>query len=306
MEIRNPEYLVELARQQGITRAAECLFITQSALSQYLSKLETEVGTPLFLRDQGRLTLTDAGRVCVGAAEDILRIQRAAEDSVENLQNRGHIDVGVTSAWGTALLADVLPDFRREHPTVTLRITEDRSYRQIKSILRAGKVDLAVMAVVPDDDVPAQGYTHLRWEEIVLVLPEDHPFCRDWDGDTVPPEVLSGPLRQEPFLLSCRNSSIRRLEEDLFSRLMFHPNGVCELNSNDIALRMIAGGAGAALLPLGYAQAAEGVRTFRLDPPLLREDVLALRRNVTHTPALDFLVQRIVSDARFTAAESQS
>ena len=77
MEIRNPEYLVEIARQRGVTRAAEKLFVTQSTLSQYLLKLEAEVGTPLFLRDQGRLTLTDAGSVYVAAAEDILRIQRA-------------------------------------------------------------------------------------------------------------------------------------------------------------------------------------------------------------------------------------
>ena len=52
MEIRNPNYLVEIARQKGISRAAEQLFVPQSTLSQYLLKLEAEVGTPLFLRDQ--------------------------------------------------------------------------------------------------------------------------------------------------------------------------------------------------------------------------------------------------------------
>ena len=218
MEIRNPNYLVEIARQKGISRAAEQLFVTQSTLSQYLLKLEAEVGTPLFLRDQGRLTLTDAGRICVAAAEDILRIERTAEASVAALQNRGQIDLGVTSVWGMALVSDLLPEFRRAYPYVTLRITENRSYRQIKAALRAGRVDLAVMAVTPDDDVPSQGYVHLRQEEIVLVLPADHPFCREQDGDTVPRSVLSGALREVPFLLSCRDSSIRRLEEEQIGR----------------------------------------------------------------------------------------
>ena len=58
------------------------------------------------------------------------------------------------------------------------------------------------MAVTPDDDVPTQGYVHLRQEEIVLVLPADHPFCREQAGDTVPRSVLSGALREVPFLLS--------------------------------------------------------------------------------------------------------
>ena len=83
MEIRNPDYLVEIARQRGISRAAEQLFVTQSTLSQYLLKLEAEVGTPLFLRDQGKLTLTDAGRICVAAAEDILRIERTAKPGTD-------------------------------------------------------------------------------------------------------------------------------------------------------------------------------------------------------------------------------
>lgn len=111
----------------------------------------------------------------------------------------------------------------------------------------------------------------------MLVLPADHSFCREQDGDTVPRSVLSGALREVPFLLSCRDSSIRRLEE-LFTQLMFRPNVVCELNSNDIALRMVADGAGAALIPLGYARTAEGIRLFHLEAPLVREDVLAFRK----------------------------
>ena len=48
MDIKNPEYILEIARQQSVTRAAEKLFVTQSTLSQYLLKLEAELGTPLF------------------------------------------------------------------------------------------------------------------------------------------------------------------------------------------------------------------------------------------------------------------
>ena len=59
---------------------------------------------------------------------------------------------------------------------------------------------------------------------------------------------------------------------------MFRPNVVCELNSNDIALRMVADGAGAALIPPGYARTAEGIRLFHLEAPLVREDVLAFRK----------------------------
>lgn len=104
MDIKNPEYIVEIARQQGVTRAAEKLFLTQSTLSQYLLKLEAELGTPLFRREQNRLLPTGAGRIYIQAAQDILRIQEAAREGIDALRGQSHIDLGVTSAWGLELL----------------------------------------------------------------------------------------------------------------------------------------------------------------------------------------------------------
>ena len=63
MDIKNPEYLVEIARQQGVTRASEKLFVTQSTLSQYLLKMEAELGMPLFSRSQNQSLLRPAQRM---------------------------------------------------------------------------------------------------------------------------------------------------------------------------------------------------------------------------------------------------
>ena len=94
MDIKNPEYILEIARQQSVTRAAEKLFVTQSTLSQYLLKLEAELGTPLFLRDKNCLTPTDAGRLYLQAAQDIVRIQDATLSSIASLKNEGCIRLG--------------------------------------------------------------------------------------------------------------------------------------------------------------------------------------------------------------------
>ena len=64
MDIKNPEYILEIARQQSVTHAAEKLFVTQSTLSQYLLKLENELGTPLFSREKSGLVPTEAG-MCI-------------------------------------------------------------------------------------------------------------------------------------------------------------------------------------------------------------------------------------------------
>ena len=50
MELRQMEYILMIQEEKSITRAAERLFLTQSALNQQLQKLEEELGTPLFIR----------------------------------------------------------------------------------------------------------------------------------------------------------------------------------------------------------------------------------------------------------------
>ena len=175
MDIKNPEYILEIARQQSVTRAAQKLFITQSTLSQYLLKLESELNTPLFIREKNRLVPTGAGQVYIQAAQAVVKIQDAAQARIAALKDEGSIRLG-SSAWGLDLVVDTLPAFKERFPAFTVRIYENR-YAETKAMMRAGTLDLAIIAVTEDDDLPAQGYTPLCQEELSLILPVDHPLC---------------------------------------------------------------------------------------------------------------------------------
>lgn len=62
MDLKQIEYIVKIAETGSITRAAEQLFITQSALNQQLLKLEQQLGIKLFVRHKHDMTPTSAGR----------------------------------------------------------------------------------------------------------------------------------------------------------------------------------------------------------------------------------------------------
>ena len=124
MDIKNPEYILEIARQQSVTHAAEKLFVTQSTLSQYLLKLENELGTPLFSREKSGLVPTEAGHVYLHAARAVVQIQNAAAASIAALKKEGFLCVGV-SFWGLTLLTGLLPAFKSRFPDITLRIFVD-------------------------------------------------------------------------------------------------------------------------------------------------------------------------------------
>lgn len=105
----------------------------------------------------------------------MVKIQDAAQARIAALKDEGSIRLG-SSAWGLDLVVDTLPAFKERFPAFTVRIYENR-YAETKAMMRAGTLDLAIIAVTEDDDLPAQGYTPLCQEELSLILPVDHPFC---------------------------------------------------------------------------------------------------------------------------------
>ena len=204
MDIKNPEYILEIARQQSVTHAAEKLFVTQSTLSQYLLKLENELGTPLFSREKSGLVPTEAGHVYLHAARAVVQIQNAAEASIAALKKEGFLCVGV-SFWGLTLLTGLLPAFKSRFPDITLRIFVD-DYAHLKVMMQAGRIDLAVISITEEDDRPAQGAVNLRREELVVALPREAAYCLEHPdaefisekhpphrGRPVPPADVSSP-----------------------------------------------------------------------------------------------------------------
>lgn len=300
MDIRNPEYILEIARQASVTRAAEKLFVTQSTLSQYLLKLEAEVGTSLFLREKSGLVPTDAGQIYLQAARDIVRIQHSAEERIAALNNEGSIRLGC-STWGLNLAAECLQEFKEKFPAVSLKLYE-LAYAPIKNMLQAGKLDMAIIAVIPEDDLPAQGFQRMGSEELVLILPADLAFCKSHpQQESIRQETLAEDLQDVSFILGAENSTTRRTEDALFSRRMFRPNVACEMTSrdrHDLVQKLVADGAGAAIVPQGDLAGLPNVRTFRLDPPLRREEILVFHRDVEKTAAMQYLEEVLLAHAR--------
>ena len=297
MDIKNPEYILEIARQQSVTHAAEKLFVTQSTLSQYLLKLENELGTPLFSREKSGLVPTEAGHVYLHAARAVVQIQNAAEVSIAALKKEGFLCVGV-SFWGLTLLTGLLPTFKSRFPDITLRLFVD-DYAHLKVMMQAGRIDLAVISITEEDDRPAQGSIDLKREELVVELPREAAYCLEHpDAEFISEEQLPQALDTLNFIAPDEGASIRRIEDALFRRLMYRPHVICEVEREDSATRMVAAGVGAAILSVEDVRGVREIRSFRLDPPLYRENIMVLRRGVKRTEALTGLEELLVAQAR--------
>ena len=144
MNFQNMEYFMMAAETGNITRAAERLHISQQALSDCISRMESELGCRLFERRQG-LELTYGGRQYRAAVKRMLDLYKQTvvmlNDINENI--RGELRVGISYTRGQAILPMVLPEFVRRFPLVELSVQED-STQMLESLLERGEIDVMI------------------------------------------------------------------------------------------------------------------------------------------------------------------
>src|SRR5438132_3784798 len=127
MDISQLEVFLAVAREGSFSRAADKLFRTQSAVSQAIRKLESEIGDPLFDRSSRNGLLTDAGRVLQEYADRLLNLRENARQALVELRELQKGKLVVAANEFTALyLLRVLAEFLRLHSAI--RIVVQRSF----------------------------------------------------------------------------------------------------------------------------------------------------------------------------------
>ena len=106
MNSKAQEYILTIARERSLSRAAEKLFITQPALSLFLSRLEEQLQIRLFERTSRGLTLTYAGERYVAFARNCLAMERSFDQELCDIQacRKGRIRIGTSPHIGSIVL----------------------------------------------------------------------------------------------------------------------------------------------------------------------------------------------------------
>src|SRR4051812_13639630 len=101
MQLGQVEGFLEVARRANLSRAADALFVTQPGLTARIRALETEIGSPLFVRGRRGMALTDAGRAFLPYAERAVRALRDGASAVERLPITEELVLGAAPAIST-------------------------------------------------------------------------------------------------------------------------------------------------------------------------------------------------------------
>ena len=146
MEFRQLRYLLTLAETRNMTRAAEKLYISQSALSHYLKCVEDELGVQLFDRSTNPMSLTQAGRCYMDSARAILleneQLQKELRDITEHMS--GKLVLGSSRDRASYMMPRFLPEFARRYPGIELEVFT-ASGQKLFEALREGRVDMVLL-----------------------------------------------------------------------------------------------------------------------------------------------------------------
>ena len=136
------------ARHLSFTRAAQELFITQSAISREIKTLEEQIGKPLFRRVHRALQLTHAGEELYRARDDALSLLDAAAQRIA--ESGQTVAVTTTTALASLWLAPKLPGFNRLYPDISVRMVASND----KLDLEREQLDIGIRIVLKGSDIP--------------------------------------------------------------------------------------------------------------------------------------------------------
>ena len=120
MADKNYEYFLTVIREKNITKAAEKLYISQPALSKFLSRLEESLGVTLLERSHGSVRPTYAGELYTEYLENTHSLEKRFQQSLGEIRDdeRGLIRLGMTPFRSSIMMPGILPTFRARHPHI--------------------------------------------------------------------------------------------------------------------------------------------------------------------------------------------
>ena len=289
LDLRRLRYFVGVAEELHFGRAARRLNLSQPSLSIQVRALERDIGTPLLVRTQRRVELTEAGRALLDdgrrlidqSEAAVIHARRAATGSV------GRLSIGFVSTADYSILPPLVRSFRRKHPGVALKLLELTGDLQ-QALLLSGELDLGLSALPkPAPELMARPVFR---EPLIAAVPASHALTKDMR------RIRLRTLAHEDFILFPRALApgLYDLVIAACQRAGFTPRLAQEAIQMQTILGLVAAGLGVAVVPHCMSKLERSdVRYLALDSTDFVVETSALWQAGNEAPALVALLAEL-------------
>ncbi len=243
MTLEQLRLFVAVAEREHLTNAAKALNLTQSAVSAAISTLESYYAVKLFDRVGRGIVLTDAGRIFLHEAKAVLSRVGVAERVLTDIADmkRGVLALAASQTIANYWLPSWIHRYHAKYPGIMLDLAIDNTAGVSRRVLD-GTCDIGLVEGTVED--PFLSATPFAEDELVLVVPPEHPWAKD-GCDPV------RDLKHGPWILRERGSGTRAVFENLITRFGLDPAQLTvalELPSNESVCSAVEAGVGVTII----------------------------------------------------------
>lgn len=272
-DVRRLRMLLEIHERGTLTAAAKTLHLTSSAISQQISVLEKEAGTPLIQKVGRGVQLTTAGLVLVEGARTVLQEFDAMKTRIESLtgEARGIVRIAIFQSASLALLPGALEYLQKHHPTVQLHAMQIEPEIGL-NLTKSRQFDLTIAEAYPNHfipEIPELSYELLTEDRLNIIAPlqvEANDLADAYDLRWV--FENTGNTSKQWAINLCRASG-------------FEPQIDFDIDDVITHLHLVRAGYAAAIIPQFIAQSSgglDGVKILRTPEEHFRKIYLVTRR----------------------------
>lgn len=235
MDLKQLEYIVGIAEEKNITKAAKKLYITQSALNQTLLKLEKEIGEPLFERSKLNLYLTEIGKIYVEQAKKILEIRKETYEKIDEIKGdyNSIIRVGLTPERGMLMFLSIYPIFHEIYPNIKIEALE-LSVEEQHKMIEERKLDIGFVNVA-ESQKKSNIYQEIRKEKLVLAIP--NKIFKNLKSKNI--QDILNEIVKEDFVMLPQNTTIRKVIDEYLKKYQLFPKILFESKNSSLLIKMV-------------------------------------------------------------------
>ena len=241
MDLQQLRYFQVVAQLEHMRQAADELAGAQPVLSKAITRLEKELGVPLFNRVGRQLQLNQFGRAYLQRVEQIFNQLEAAQREINDLAGpeSGQVGLAALHTIGAQLLPELISVYRQQHPNVTFRLFQNGSRTMLSQLARSD-VDLCITSHLPEQQ--GLGWLELMTEEIFLAVPSQHRLASR-------SRIRLTEVASEAFVSLKLGYNLREQTDQLCRQVGFEPKVAFEGDELTVVRGLVAKGLGVGFIP---------------------------------------------------------
>lgn len=251
MNTKKLKYVQVLASEGSFSKAADVLNISQPSLSQYIRKIENQLGIDLFDRTNGCVKLTDAGEIYIQTGRKILEIEHHMEEQFTDLMyyKTGSFIIGTAPYRAASMMPVIASEFKKSYPGIHLVIREGTTSELEEKMLQ-GEYDLCL--TLSPVDARFFNYEKVVEEELLLAVPATFPqFSSVNDAEQKYPSIDIAQLNEQSMVQLTDTQFMQQQLETLVVNHKLSIKTAAVVKSLEAQIEMVKAGVGSALVPSG-------------------------------------------------------